>query len=400
MDYINGRVVYGWHSRTQKESFSLISGPEKQFPVFYQLNAAGTYLTAAEKIGFILTWEGAVSNVSSSTGGVGPSKTVKVVSSDPVLIKVSHFCYYWMYQLTEADKAGYIDEDLVPKNNPTGKRSVYEKEDAYIIYILDIWIAEPSAVGYSETNYNDGTIEVSQYSKVITNRFFTTGLFPCLRHAHSIIEIMGDIKYVRETDPSDTLERSPHWTAKIKVHTDRLISQLSDVTFTIASRQNTGSFHCFVGDTRVFLNLKRYHFVPNRKLVEHSINLKISNIYPEAKLNLKFDLDSIHGHGVHHIGYKKQKRFQPASNRTDMVVIENPCIAQEFVFSVGGSLYVVDGLLTDGPSNARKVTLPYFPDSKKINSSTPSPEHQVNYKNLEVVSNLKLKKIHDMNVLY
>lgn len=377
MDYINNHVVYGWHSRTQKESFSLLTGPEKQFPIFYQLNAAGTYLTAAEKIGFILTWEGAVSNASSS-GGVGP-KTVKVVSSDPVLIKSSHYCYYWMYHLTEIDKWGYVDGELVPKSNPVGTGSVYETEDAYIIFVLDIWIAEPSAVGYRESNHNDESIEVSQYSKVITNRFFTTGLFPCLRQAHSVIEIVGDIKYYKETDPTETktLDRAPHWTAIMKIHTDRLVSQLSDVTFTIASRQNTGSFHCFVGDTKVFLNLKSFNFVPNDRLRESSINMQISNIYPEAKLNLKFNLDSVYGHGVHHIGYKKQKRFQPASYRSDMVVIENPCIAQEFTFSVGGSLYVVEGLLADGPRNAKKVILPYFPDSKKINSSAPSPQRQV-----------------------
>jgi len=40
-----------------------------------------------------------------------------------------------------------------------------------------------------------------------------------------------------------------------------------------------------------------------------------------------------------------------------MVIISNPCITQEFAVSVGGSLYVAEGMLENGIAQATSVYL-------------------------------------------
>lgn len=86
----------------------------------------------------------------------------------------------------------------------------------------------------------------------------------------------------------------------------------------------------------------------------------VSRLGNDTKRKIDFQQRFAYGHGVNHIGYKWTKKFQPSTRRTDAVIMTNPCVAQEFAMSVAGSLYVVDGLLKAGISNARKVVLPEF----------------------------------------
>ncbi|ODM95245.1 hypothetical protein Ocin01_11426 [Orchesella cincta] len=271
-----------------------------------------------------------------------------LVKSDPVAVKKSFYCYYWMYRLIETARVGYVGDEVVPAVGRNG---------SYIIYDLYIWIAEPGAIPIQETEYDLAKLTVSSYSRILTKRFHSIGLFPCLRYAHSVIEIVKEIEFVNSYDQGNKFNSAPHWKAILKIHTDRIISTLSDIAFTVAARQNTASFGCFVGDTRAFISVRRFEFVKHQKVERTSINLDNSEIWYREKKLIKHQIKHIYGHGVQYVGNEWSKIFQPGTVRADMVIISNPCITQEFAFSVGGSLYVAEGMLERGASQTTRVHL-------------------------------------------
>ncbi|CAL8118336.1 unnamed protein product [Orchesella dallaii] len=285
-----------------------------------------------------------------------PIELVQMITSDPIVVEHSDNCYYWMYRIIEGTKSGYVDDEVVP--------SVGINNTAFKILDALLWIAEHSGVPVEEASGNTRETKISEYSKMLTNRFHTLGLAPCLRMAHPAIEIVK-----RETDSSDVIEffpkthqfnelDSPYWRVTLKIHTDRLITTLSDATFTISSRQNVALFGCFVGDTRAFISLRNFEFVGRKKLGRTDLNLKLSKLEDAFLLSIKYQLKHIYGHGVQYVGNKKSKLYQPGTTRTDLVIVSNPCIAQEFAIAVSGSIYVAEGMLTEGVKQIRPVFLP------------------------------------------
>ncbi|ODM91996.1 hypothetical protein Ocin01_14685 [Orchesella cincta] len=285
-----------------------------------------------------------------------PTDLTQIVVSDPILIEHSDNCYYWMYQVFEGPKSGYVGEEVVP--------SVGVNNTAYKIVDVLVWIAEHSGVPVEETSGTTEQTRISDYSKMLTNRFQVLGLAPCLRKTHPAIEILkvnmdsqDVIEFFPKTHQYNRLD-SPYWRAKLKIHTDRLITTLSDVTFTISSRQNVALFGCFVGDTRAFISLRNFEFVPRRKLDRTDLNLKLSNLEDAFLLSVQYQIKHIYGHGVQYVGNKMSKLYQPGTARTDLVIVNNPCIAQEFALAVGGLIYVSEGLLTEGMKQLKSVILP------------------------------------------
>ncbi|CAL8118378.1 unnamed protein product [Orchesella dallaii] len=318
------RNVWEWTSKQQTDAFDVLGGPGiDHFP------SHPPSLTLYEKIQILLKQDG-------------------VVKSDPVAVKKSFYCYYWQYRLVERARVGYVGDEVVPAVGRNG---------SYILFDLIIWIAEPGAIPLEETEYDVSKLIVSAYSKILTTRFHSIGLFPCLRYAHNVIEIVKEIEFVDSFDQSNQFNSAPHWKAILKIHTDRIIATLSDIAFTVAARQNTASFGCFVGDTRGFISVRRFEFVKHQKVERTSINLENSDIWYREKKLIKHQIKHIYGHGVQYVGNEWSKIFQPGTVRPDMVIISNPCITQEFAFSVGGSLYVAEGMLEKGASQATQVHL-------------------------------------------
>lgn len=352
-----------WATRTEKELFNLLAGNDIRNELFNLPQSQQKVEGALKRMAAIEEWlAGNDYTYVDKTGSTFVLPAQPVVVSDPVRIKESYYCYYWMFNMRVIHRDGYVGTELIPfvgKIDPNKKRDSWA---ASITLEVIIWIAEPSAVGIHETLETLDGLKISDYSKVITKRYSEIGLFPCLRKAHSSIEVLKDIVFVPSGERS--LNDTPHWKAIVKLHTDRLISTLSDITFTIASRQNSGSFHCFVGDTRAFFRLRDFQFVPVGKLQTDKINLEVSTLNQRHVHEFKFDQINIHGHGVHFLGFKRSKLYQPATNRSDMVVISNPCVVQEFAFAVGGSLYIAENFLRLGSEQTKRVVVPYFPHNQ------------------------------------
>lgn len=125
----------------------------------------------------------------------------KVVVSDPVVVKESFFCYYWNYIIEDASRAGYDGTEVVASSGPRSSDGT-----SYILFKVRIWIAEPTAVGIGETSSFVSTLKISKYSNVLTTRFNGIGLVPCLRKAHSAIEVITDVGFVNEYDADNPMK--------------------------------------------------------------------------------------------------------------------------------------------------------------------------------------------------
>lgn len=278
------------------------------------------------------------------------------VVSGQIQIKGSHNCYYWLYTIQEVAKFGYVGKEV----HLGGGNETKESWESYKILDLYTWIAEPAAIGMWETFEAASLVTVSQYSRVITRRFAESGAHPCLRDAHGAIEVIRESEYISDDDNTNTMKGTPHFRIRIKVHTDRLISTLSTVAFSISTKHNTGVYTCFIGDTRVIFQIRNFEFVPHGKLSTGHIKLDVSKISRLSVL-MKFDRDVVYGHNVHFIGYIMEAMYEPASTRSDAIVVTNPCDGQEFAFSAAGSLYITSNYLRRGIQEATKVLLPLLP---------------------------------------
>lgn len=359
IDLVDGGKSEVWIKRVERISFDILFGRgtygetvDDLFKASQCIGGVNKDCDRFERMSQVIKWDTQPGNQSAG------SHSAHVVTSDPVTVKKAHNCYYWKFLLTKVSQDGFVGRHPITVANAS----------SFMKFQVDIWIAEPSAVGVYETfNHQIQRIVVSDYSKVITNRFYKIGLTPCIKRASRVIEIVKKMEFIPGNRESNALKSTPHWRCFIKVHADRVISRTSDVKFVIASRQNSGLFNCFVGETRVFISLRRFEFVPQGELNDQMVNLEVSNILDFVPSKLTFELDHVLGHGTHFVGHKNVKRYAPASRRTDMIIRINPCVSLELAFAVTGSLYFVDDLLRGNEMNIQEVVIPYFPLEKNQN---------------------------------
>lgn len=77
------------------------------------------------------------------------------------------------------------------------------------------------------------------------------------------------------------------------------------------------------------------------------------------------------------MGQPLSRSYQPGPQRTDMVVLPNPCVAQEFAVAAGGRIYLVEEFLRDYKRNMLDIVLPGLGD---IDADASESEQRMKWK--------------------
>ncbi|CAG7651678.1 unnamed protein product, partial [Allacma fusca] len=265
------------------------------------------------------------------------------VRSDPVKIIPTQYCFLWAYKVDVLGKVGYVFSEPEPTGN----------DGSYIKYRVYLWITAANSMSESELNHQ---LPQTRYAGLLTRGFRDKGLEPCMRFAHQAVEL----SYLTPKFVYDPLGQGIFWTQEFIARTDTTASTLSDISFTIASKQHIAIYGCFVAETRVILDPRQFSFLSLGRNDPQKINIANSDMSAVQRQFVEKKLKHIFGHHVQYVG--RPWEYETAKHRRDILVFQNPCMTLEFGFAARGVTYMAQDWLAAGSDDITQICLPSFAD--------------------------------------
>ena len=91
---------------------------------------------------------------------------------------------------------------------------------SFRVFELKVWILEPGAAVLNEIYWDKPMLTQADYSRLITNRFKSLGITPCIREAHHAIEVTSEPDWTDSwgVDENNQPFLTKHWTFRIKLY--------------------------------------------------------------------------------------------------------------------------------------------------------------------------------------